>query len=235
MSLLKSNMYSFILVAASRYLFIGSAFFLLKFPWWCQRSDKKGYTASSWQEATVTQITTCCPRYAEDHFWMHNTSYLEAMTVEQISYRRRRLHWVPLSQEQKTEATVRKEPPKCDNSRLIKCFPVWWVSISAAPFRRYSKVRIWCKQHKSMDSSCLVIIAQAAAGVGETEWGIFSWHTLGLLVPTELCLNVTAYPSIVDGHVHLFTTTMYRVLMAASGMITIVMFLTKCPMTVWEK
>ncbi len=28
-------------------------------------------------------------------------------------------------------------------------------------------------------------------------WGIFSWHTLGLLVPIEHCLNATAYLSIV--------------------------------------
>ncbi len=40
--------------------------------------------------------------------------------------------------------------------------------------------------------------------------GIFSWHTLGLLVPIEHCLNTTAYPSIVADHVHPFMTTVYR-------------------------
>ncbi len=40
-------------------------------------------------------------------------------------------------------------------------------------------------------------------------WGLFSWHTLGLLVPIEHCLNPTAYLSIVTDHVHPFMTTMY--------------------------
>ncbi len=38
-------------------------------------------------------------------------------------------------------------------------------------------------------------------------WGIFSWHTLGPLVPTEHRLNTTAYLSIVADHVHPFMTT----------------------------
>ncbi len=40
-------------------------------------------------------------------------------------------------------------------------------------------------------------------------WGIFSWNTLGPLVPTEHCLNPTAYLSFVADHVHPFTTTEY--------------------------
>ncbi len=39
--------------------------------------------------------------------------------------------------------------------------------------------------------------------------GIFSWHTLGHLVPNEHCLNATAYLSIVTDHVHPFMTTVY--------------------------
>ncbi len=38
-------------------------------------------------------------------------------------------------------------------------------------------------------------------------WGIFSWHTLGPLVPIEHRLNATAYLSIVADHVHPFMTT----------------------------
>ncbi len=44
-------------------------------------------------------------------------------------------------------------------------------------------------------------------------WGIFSWHTLGLLVPTEHRLNTTVYLSIVADHVHPFMTTVYHLLM----------------------
>ncbi len=44
------------------------------------------------------------------------------------------------------------------------------------------KVRLWRKEHESMDLSCLASTVQAGCG-GVMVWGIFSWHTLGLLVP----------------------------------------------------
>ncbi len=65
------------------------------------------------------------------------------------------------------------------------------------------RVRIWCKEHPS----CLVSKVQTGGGV--MVWGIFSWHTLGTLVPIEHCLNATAYLSIVADHVHPFMTTVY--------------------------
>ena len=43
-------------------------------------------------------------------------------------------------------------------------------------------------------------MVQAGVG-GVMVWGIFSWHTLGPLVPTEHRLNATAYLSIVADHV----------------------------------
>ncbi len=48
-----------------------------------------------------------------------------------------------------------------------------------------------------------------AGGGGVMVWGIFSWYTLGPLVPIEHRLNVTAYLSIVADHVHPFMTTVY--------------------------
>ena len=54
-------------------------------------------------------------------------------------------------------------------------------------------------QHESMDPSCLVSTVQAG---GVMVWEIFPWHTLGPLVPSEHCLNATAYLSIVADHVH---------------------------------
>ncbi len=48
-----------------------------------------------------------------------------------------------------------------------------------------------------------------AAGGGVMVWSLFSWHTLGPLVPTEHRLNATAYLSIVADHVHLFMTIVY--------------------------
>ncbi len=65
------------------------------------------------------------------------------------------------------------------------------------------------KEHESMDPSSLVSTVQAGGGGGVMVWGIFSWHTLGRLVPTEHCLNLTAYLSIVADHVHPFMTTVY--------------------------
>ncbi len=63
-----------------------------------------------------------------------------------------------------------------------------------------------------MDPSWLVLTVQAAGG-GVMVWGIFSWHTLGPILPTEHCLNATAYLSIVADHIHLFMTTVYHLLM----------------------
>ncbi len=67
---------------------------------------------------------------------------------------------------------------------------------------------MWRKEHGSMDPSCLVSTVQAGGG-GAMVWGIFSWNTLGPLVPIRHHLNATAYLSIVADHVHHFMTTVY--------------------------
>ncbi len=58
-----------------------------------------------------------------------------------------------------------------------------------------------------MDPSCLVSTVQASGG-GVMVWGIFSWYTLGPLVPIEHCLNATAWVLFAD-HVRPFITTVY--------------------------
>jgi len=57
-----------------------------------------------------------------------------------------------------------------------------------------------------MDPSCLVTIVQAGGG---GVWGMFTWYTLGPLVPIGHCLNATAYPSNVSDHAHHIMATMY--------------------------
>ncbi len=74
--------------------------------------------------------------------------------------------------------------------------------------RHSDRVRIWHKEHESMDPSCLVSTVQVAGG-GVMVWGIISWHTLGPLVLIEHRLNATAYLSIVSDHVHPFMTTVH--------------------------
>ena len=59
-----------------------------------------------------------------------------------------------------------------------------------------------------MDPFYLVSTVQAGGG-GVLVWGIFSWHTLGPLVPIEHRVNATACLSIVADHVHPFMTTVY--------------------------
>ncbi len=85
---------------------------------------------------------------------------------------------------------------------------VAWSDESLFLLHSDGRVRIWRKEHESMDPSCLVSMVQAGGG-GVMVWGIFSWHTLGLLVLIEHRLNATAYLSIVVDHVHPFMTTVY--------------------------
>ncbi len=59
-----------------------------------------------------------------------------------------------------------------------------------------------------MDPSCLVSTVQAGGG-GVMVRTLFSWHTLGSLVPIGHHLSATAYLSIIADHVHPFMTTVY--------------------------
>jgi len=98
-----------------------------------------------------------------------------------------------------------------------------WKSVAWSDESRFlpqhsdGRVRIWRKQPESIDPSWIVSMLQAGGG-GVMVWGIFSWHTLGLLVPIEHCLIVSAYMSSVADHVHPFMTTLYHPLRSTSSM-----------------
>lgn len=52
-------------------------------------------------------------------------------------------------------------------------------------------VRNWHQLHEATDLSGVMSTVQTAAGVVNV-WGMFSWHTLGPLIPVVHCLNATA-------------------------------------------
>ncbi len=125
-----------------------------------------------------------------------------------MGYNSRRLHRVPL-----LSAKNRKRRLHFTQAHQIWTIKDWknvaWSDESRFLLRHSDgRVRIWCKEHESMDLSCLVSMVQVGGG-GVMVWRIFSWHTLGPLVPFEHRLNTTAYLSIVADHVHPFMTTVY--------------------------
>ncbi len=156
------------------------------------------------RKATVTQITT---RYNQG---MQNTisERTTRRTLKQMGYSSRRPHQVPLLSDKN-----RKRRLQFAQAHWNWTIEDWKNVAWSDEFRfllRHSdgRVRIWRKEHESMYPSCLVSTVQAGGG-GVVVWGIFSWHTLGSLVPIEHCLNATAYLSIVADHVHPFMTTVY--------------------------
>ncbi len=156
------------------------------------------------RKAAVTQITS---RYNQG---MQNTisEHTTRRTLKQMGYSSRRPHRVPLlsaknSKRKRQFTQAHKNWTTADWKKVAWSDESWFLL-------RYSdgRVRIWRKEHESMDPSCLVSTVQAGGGV--MVWGIFSCHTLGPLVPIEHHLNTTAYLSIVADHVHPFMTTVYQ-------------------------
>ncbi len=183
----------------------------MEMPCRCQR--RMGRLVRDDKKATVTQITT---RYNQG---MQNiiSERTTCWTLKQMSYSSRRPHRVPL-----LSAKNRKQ-----RLQFIQTHQNWtiedWKNVAWSDeswfLLRHSdgRVRIWCKEHESMDLSWLVSKVQAAGGV--MVWGIFSWHTLGPLIPIEHRLNATDYLSIVSDHVRPFMTTVYHLLMVTSSRI----------------
>ncbi len=151
------------------------------------------------RKATVTQITT---RYNQG---MQNTiSELTTLrTLKQMVYSSRRPHRVPLLSAKNRK--LRLQFAQAHQNWTIEDWKnVAWSDESRFLLRHSDgRVRIWRKEHESMDPSCLVstVLNWRFNGVGV----IFLVH-LGLLVPIEHRLNATPYLSIVADHVHPFMT-----------------------------
>ena len=123
------------------------------------------------RKATVTQITT---RYNQG---MQNTisERTTHRTLKQMGYSSRRPHWVPL-----LSAKNRKRRLQFTQAHQNWTIEDWknvaWSDESRFLLRHSDgRVRIWRKEHESMDPSCLVSMVQSGGGV--MVWGIFSWHT----------------------------------------------------------
>ena len=112
------------------------------------------------RKATVTQISTtkeCTTR----------------RTLKKMGYSSRRPHRVPL-----LSANNRKLRPQFAQAHQNWTIEDWknvaWSDESRFQLRHSAgQVRIWHKQHESMDPSCLVSTVQAG---GVMVWGIFSTH-----------------------------------------------------------
>ncbi len=129
-------------------------------------------------------------------------------TLKQMDYSSRRPHRVPLLSAKNRKRRLQFAQAH-QNWTIEDCKNVAWSDESWFLLRHSDgRVRIWRKEHESMDPSCLVSTVQAG-GRGVVVWGIFSWHTLCPLVPIEHRLNATDYLSIVADHVHPFMTTVY--------------------------
>ncbi len=121
------------------------------------------------RKATVTQITT---RYNQG---MQNTisECTTRRTLKQMGYSSRRPHRVPLLSAKNKKRRL----------QLAQVHQNWtiedWKNVAWSDESRFllrhsdGRVRIWHKEHESMDPSCLVSMVQAGGG-GVMVWGIFS-------------------------------------------------------------
>ncbi len=147
------------------------------------------------RKATVTQITT---RYNQG---IQNTisERTTCRTLKQMGYSSRRPHRILLLSAKKGKGGY--------NSQLEKTLP-GLMSLNFCCDIQMVGSEFAIKNMKAVDPSCLVSTVQVGGG-GIMVSGIFSWHTLGHLVPIEHRLNATAYLSIVTDHVHPFMSTVY--------------------------
>lgn len=122
------------------------------------------------RKATGTQITTRYNRGVQKSISERTARW----TLKQMDY----------SSKQETEATIYKCSSKLDNNIEDWKNVAWSVESGFLLWHSDGRVRIWSKRHENMDPSCLVSTVQDGGG-GVMVWGVFSWHTLGPLVPTE--------------------------------------------------
>ncbi len=133
---------------------------------------RMGRLARDDRKATVTQINT---RYNQG---MQNTIFERTTrrTLEQMGYSSRRPHRVLIlsakNRKRRLQYAQAHQNWKIEDWKNIAWSDESWFLLRHSDGR----VRIWCKEHESMDPSCLVSKVQAAGG-GVMVWGdIFLAH-----------------------------------------------------------
>ncbi len=124
------------------------------------------------RKTTVTQITT---RYNQD---IQNTisEHTTRRTLKQMGSSSRRPHRVLLLSAKNRTRRIQFTQDH-QNWTIEDCKNVAWSDESWFLLQHSDgRVRIWRKEHESMDPSCLVSTVQAGGG-GVMVWGVFSWHT----------------------------------------------------------
>ncbi len=129
-----------------------------------------------------------------------------------MDYSSRRPHRVPLLSVKNRKRRIQFAPAH-QNWTIEDWKNVAWSDESQFLLRHSDgRVRIWRKEHESMDPSCLVSMVLAGGG-GVMVWGIFSWHTLGPLSTNWASFKRHRLPEYCCWHVHPFMTTVYHLLM----------------------
>ncbi len=158
-----------------------------KMPCWCQRSEENGLVRDD-RKATVTH---------NQGVQNTNSEHTTRRTLKQMGSSSRRPHRVLLRSDKNSTRRL-QFPPDQQNRTIEDWNNVAWSDESRFLLRHSDgRVRIWCKEHESMDPSCLVSTVQAGGGV--MVCGVIYWGHFG---PLEHRLNATVYLSIVVDHVH---------------------------------
>ena len=105
-------------------------------------------------------------------------------SLSKMAYCSRRPHWDPLLSDENKKRWLQWARGH-QHWRIEEWKNIAWSDESHFLLRQADgRVRIWHKLHKSMAPSCLMSTVQAGGG-DVMVWFMYSWHTLGPLIPIE--------------------------------------------------
>ncbi len=136
---------------------------------WCQR--RMGRLVIDDRKAKVTQIITHYNQGLQNTISEHTTR----RTLKQMGSSSRRPHRVPLRSDKNSTRRIQFTQDH-QNWTIEDWKHVAWSDESWFLLQHSDgRVRSWCKEHESMDPSCLVSTVKAGGG-GVMMWGIYSWQ-----------------------------------------------------------